>query len=363
MGNTIMLLKSVGNSRPKTEHYLALAFLVGLSLPICHAMATSTLPALPEAVSNQLVLQTTVRGKWYLASFAGMSTQAGEDHNKAWQLTQGSPIWQPVPAVPNQARQSGRFAAAGVVMSNQFYIFAGADQAQNGSEKILSDSYRFSPLTQTYTKLPEMPVAVADSLALAYQNRYIYLISGRQQEGNVNLVQVFDNFSQKWSQATPYPGAAVAGHAGAVAGHQMLVCDGISQDFQQQAQGQIVPTAACYLGELDPKQSNKIRWQKIKHHGGPARFRQAAIGIKLNDEAAVAFIGGRDQSSSSTASNQIYIYALKQQRWLRAAITTPVQDIRSLVELDGEIYSVGGIDANNNVSSAPIKHQIKLLPE
>ncbi len=358
-----MLLKSVGNSRPKTENYLGLAFLAGLSLLSSHATATSTLPALPEAVSNQLVLQTTVRGKWYLASFAGTSTLAGEDHNKAWQLTQGSAIWQPLPSVPNQARQSGRLASAGVVMSNQFYIFAGADQLPNGSEKILSDSYRFSPLTQTYSKLPDMPVAVADSLALAYQNRYIYLISGRQQEGNVNLVQFFDNFSQKWSQATPYPGAAVAGHAGAVAGHQLLVCDGISKDFEQQPEGQLVPTAACYLGEIDAKQAHQIRWKKIAHHGGPARFRQAAIAFKLNDEAAVAFIGGRDHPSANSGSHPIYVYALKQQRWLQASTTTPVQDLRSLVELDGEIYSVGGIDANNNVSSAPIKHQIKLLPE
>lgn len=358
-----MLLKFVGKGRPQTKQQGLIALLAVLSLQSSISIANSILPALPEAVSNQVVLQTTVRGKWYLASFAGMSSQTGEDHNKAWQLTQGSPIWQPLPAVPNQARQSGRLAATGVVLSNQFFIFAGADQTLNSREKILADSYRFSPLTQTYTKLPDMPVAVADSLALAYQNRYIYLISGRQQEGDVNLVQVFDNFSQKWSQATPFPGAAVAGHAGALAGNQLLVCDGISKDFQQQAQGQLVPTAACYLGELDAKQANTIRWQKIKHHGGPARFRQAAIALKLNDEAAIAFIGGREYPSGTTASDQVYIYALTQQRWLRASITTPVQDLRSLVELDGEIYSVGGIDSNNNVSSALIKHQIKLLPE
>jgi N-acetylneuraminic acid mutarotase len=369
-----MLQKSAGNSRPKTDSahlLLCSAALLGL-LQSTTATAAITLPALPEAVSNQLVLQSTVRGKWVLASFAGQSAQTGVDHNKVWQLTEGSPMWQAVPALPNQARQSGRLAASGVAMSNHLFIFAGADVAADGSDKILTDSYRFSPLTQTYTKLPDMPVAVADSLALAYQERYIYLVSGRQQYGPVNLVQLFDNFSQKWLQATPYPGAAVAGHAGAIVGNKLLVCDGISMDYQQQTTGQSRATAACYLGDIDPKHASLIRWQKIPHHGGAARYRQAAIPLTHNGEAMIAFVGGTEPTAISSlttaqvdakASDKLYLYALQQQRWLTASSTVAVADLRSLVSINSEIYSVGGMDNSNNVNSALIKHQIKLLPE
>ncbi len=70
-------------------------------------------------------------------------------------------------------QESAGWPPAGSLMSNHFFIFAGADVAAAGSDKLLTDSYRFSPLTQTYTKLPDMPVAVADSLALAYQERYL----------------------------------------------------------------------------------------------------------------------------------------------------------------------------------------------
>lgn len=365
-----MLQKSAGKRRPKTEAaQLALwsAALLGLCDP---AAADSSLPALPEAVSNQLVLQSTVRGKWVLASFAGQSSATGGEHNKVWQLQEGSPIWQAVPALPNQTRQSGRVAASGVAMSNHLFIFAGAD----GGGKILPDSYRFSPLTQTYTKLPDLPVAVADSLALPYQERYIYLVSGRQQYGQVNLVQLFDNFSQKWSQATPYPGVAVAGHAGAIVGQQLLVCDGISQHYQPQTSGQLRTTAACYLGEIDSKNAAQIRWQQIPHHGGQARYRQTAIAVTVNGEQMIAFVGGSAQSTTARAealttafngkaSNQVYLYALQQQRWLKASSSVAMTDLRSLVSINGEIFSVGGIDGNNNVSSALIKHQIKLLPE
>lgn len=373
-----MLQKSAGNRRPKTDSahlVLCSAALLGL-LHTTTASADISPPALPEAVSNQLVLQSTVRGKWFLASFAGQSGQTGGDHNKVWQLTEGSPIWQAVPALPNQARQSGRLAASGVAMSNHLFIFAGADRTADGSDKILTDSYRFSPLTQTYTKLPDMPVAVADSLALPYQERYIYLVSGRQQYGQVNLVQLFDNFSQKWSQATPYPGMAVAGHAGALVGHQLLICDGISQDYQQQATGQLRTTPGCYLGDINSKNASQIRWQKIPHHGGPARYRQAAIAVTVNGENMIAFVGGSAPGTSPTAnsaalttafngkaSDQVYLYALQQQRWLKASSSVAVTDLRSLVSINGEIFSVGGMDGSNNVSSALIKHQIKLLPE
>ncbi len=64
---------------------------------------------------------------------------------------------------------------------------------------------------------------------------------------------------------------------GAIVGDQMLVCDGISMDYQEKPTGQSRAMAACYLGKIDPKQASLIRWQKIPHHGGAARYRQAAI--------------------------------------------------------------------------------------
>jgi hypothetical protein len=37
-----------------------------------------------------------------------------------------------------------------------------------------------------------MPVPVDDDISLPYQSRYIYLISGWHNDGNVNLVQLYD---------------------------------------------------------------------------------------------------------------------------------------------------------------------------
>ena len=351
-----------------------------LALTMLSATTTSfstsaaALPALPEPVSNQLVMQTTVRGKSYLVSFAGLgeSKTAASTHNKAWQLTEGNAMWQPVAPVPNQARTSGRLAATGLAMANNFFIFSGYSVAANGNETTLTDSYRFSPVTQTYTKLPDMPVPVDDSLAVSYQDRYIYLISGWHNDGNVNLVQVFDNFSQKWQQATPFPGTPVFGLAGAAVGNQLLACDGVKLNYADGKRHYAMENK-CYLGTIDSKSALKINWQPIAHHGQNPRYRQAGIAVTLAGEPMIALIGGSENpynfngigynGQPSEPSSAVYVFALKQQRWLKAEPTEAVMDLRSLVSINGEFYSVGGMLAGQNVTPQLIKHQIKLLPE
>lgn len=377
-----MLRKSEFNKTTPARHKVMLPrriytnrVLPALSVLLLSVTATAaSLPPLPEPVSNQLVLQTTVRGKSYLVSFAGLGAErtAASSHNKAWQLTEGNAMWQPVAAVPNQARKSGRLAATGLAMANNFFIFSGYSVAADGVETTLTDSYRFSPVTQTYTKLPDIPVPVDDSLAVSYQDRYIYLISGWHNDGNVNLVQVFDNFSQKWQQATPFPGTPVFGLAGAAAGNQLLVCDGVKLNYAADKRSYAMENQ-CYLGTIDSKSALKINWQPIAHHGQPARYRQSAVAVTLNNEPMIAFIGGSENpynfngighnGSASEPSAAVYVYALKQQKWLKAEPTTAVMDLRSLISIHGEIYSVGGMLQGQNVTPQLIKHQIKLLPE
>jgi hypothetical protein len=217
-----------------------------------------------------------------------------------------------------------------------------------------------------------MPVPVDDSLAVSYQDRYIYLISGWHNDGNVNLVQVFDNFSQKWQQATPFPGTPVFGLAGAAVGNQLLACDGVKLNYADGKRHYAMENK-CYLGTIDSKSALKINWQPIAHHGQNPRYRQAGIAVTLAGEPMIALIGGSENpynfngigynGQPSEPSSAVYVFALKQQRWLKAEPTEAVMDLRSLVSINGEFYSVGGMLAGQNVTPQLIKHQIKLLPE
>jgi len=337
----------------------------------CVAVCATTLPDLPEPVSNNGVATTTVRGKTYIASFMGIAPgkQYSDIHNKVWMHTVGEFAWHELPDVPSQQRLTGRIAASTVALNNNFFIFGGFTVNADSSEQTAADSYRLDPVTKRYTKLNDMPVPVDDAVALTYQNRYIYLVSGWSDHGNVNLVQLFDNYTQRWSQATPFPGKPVFGLAGAMAGNKMLLCDGVALEYYADKKREYVSEPACYLGAVGSN-ANKIDWRKVAHPTGTARYRMAGINTKVNGKEMLVFIGGSTtpynyngigyNGKPATPDGKVWVFEPVEQRWLKAADTTPVMDLRGLVEIDGELYSIGGMTSNQQVSSQLIKHQVKL---
>ncbi|EGM78067.1 hypothetical protein Rhein_1484 [Rheinheimera sp. A13L] len=349
-------------------------FSLCLSLSAPLLLSAAQLPALPEAVSNNLVMSTSVAGRTYVSSFMGLSSGKthADVHNRVWQWTVGDPTWLKAPVVPSRQRLSGRLASTGVTLQNHFFIFGGYTVAANGTEVSSSEGYRYSPVTKAYNKLPDMPVAVDDSVALAYKNRYIYLASGWSQDGNVNLIQLFDNFTQKWSQATPFPGTPTFGLAGALSGQHMLLCDGVKVSYQTLPR-QYETEAQCWLGEINTSNPNRISWQQIQHPTGKARYRMAAAAVKQDGKELIVFIGGSETAynyngigyngTPAEPSAQVWAYSITDKSWLKAENTTAVMDLRTLVTMNNELYSLGGMVAGQNLTAEWIKHQIKLLPQ
>lgn len=335
------------------------------------AAVTAAVPDLPEPVTGNAVAATTVRGKTYLVSMLGMSAgkQATDIHNKVWMHTAGEFGWNAVAPVPLQQRARGRVAASATALNNNIFLFGGYSVNADGSRSTAPDSYRFDPVTQRYTRLNDIPVAVDDMVALPYQNRYIYLVSGWSDDGAVNLVQLFDNFTQRWSQATPFPGKAVFGLTGGITGNTMLVCDGVSLNYPANKPREFVSTPACWRGSIGSN-PNKIEWQPVSHPTGTARYRMAAIGTQLNNENIIAFIGGSVtphhhdgtgiQQQAAEPDAKVWVYSVPQQKWLAAADTSPVMDLRGLIDINGEIYSVGGMLNGRQVTNKVIRHDIKL---
>ena len=337
----------------------------------CVALSASTLPDLPEPVSNNAVATTSVRGKTYIASFMGIGPgkQHADIHNKVFMHTVGEFGWQTQRPVPSEQRLHGRIAASAVSLNNNFFVFGGFSVNADGTEQTAADSYRLDPVTGRYTKLNDMPVPVDDAVALTYQNRYIYVISGWSDHGNVNLVQLFDNFTQRWSQATPFPGKPVFGLAGAMADNQMLVCDGVALQYYADKKREYKSEPACYLGTVGDN-ANQIDWRIVQHPTGTARYRMAGINTKIDGKDMLVFIGGSTNpynyngvgynGVASEPDSKVWLFSLAEQRWLKAADTTAVMDLRGLVDIDGDIYSVGGMQQGQQVSPKLIKHQIKL---
>jgi N-acetylneuraminic acid mutarotase len=337
---------------------------------------SSSFPLMPEKVTNNAVTKVVINNEHYFLSFSGLgSIKTYQDvHNKSFSYDTKQQLWQKISPVPLSSSDlkstnnlQGRLASVATSINDTAYIFGGYTVAEDHSEVSISDVYSYNLLTDKYTLLTPMPVPVDDSVALPFQQKHIYLVSGWHNSGNVNLVQLYNTQTNQWQQATPFPGKAVFGHAGGIVDNKMLICDGVAIKVHEKTRRTYQDEAACYLGIIDAKQPNKIDWQIIKHPTGNARYRMAAKGIPL--EQKVVFVGGSDNpynyngigydGNPSQPSDEIWFFDLNSRQWQIQKSKTTTMDHRGLVLFKKELLTIGGMTANqqvlNSINVYPIK--------
>ena len=174
------------------------------------SLALASIPALPEPVANNAVAKVSIQKQTYFLSFMGLGHDKKHSsvHNKVWALKLGDSQWQAKTGVPSSLPIKGRLASTAVGLGEYAYVFGGYTVASDHTETSSPDVYKYDVINDTYSQLANMPVPVDDSVALSYRQRYIYLISGWHNDGNVNLVQVYDTQNNTWQQASPFLGRA-----------------------------------------------------------------------------------------------------------------------------------------------------------
>lgn len=188
----------------------------------------------------------------------------------------------------------GRLASVAVGLNGQVWLFGGYTVAEDHSKISSPDNFTYDVVKDEYSRFSPMPVPVDDAVALIYQNRYIYLISGWHNDGNVKLTRVYDTKSDSWSQASPFSGKPVFGQAGGIVGNRLLICDGVEVIPLPDKRRTFATESACYTGTIDPNNHLDIDWRTVPHPTGTARYRMAAKGITWNGKSGVLFIGGSD---------------------------------------------------------------------
>lgn len=320
---------------------------------------------LPEAISNNAVAVAEGPEGPTLYSFNGL--KAG----KTWQdtsnaafacviATQSCREIAPVPVA------AGRLASAAVTVAGKIYIFGGYSVAANGDEVSTPEVFAFDPATGGYQQLADMPTPVDDTLAVPYQNRFIYLISGWHDEGNVSVVQMFDTQTGAWTEATPFPGTPVFGHAGGIAGDSIIVSDGVATIFAD-GKRKFVPAKLTWRGDIDPENPTQISWRGVDAHGGAARYRMAAIGDAAGQR--IIFAGGGDNPYNydgigydgvpAKPSGSFSAYDLKSDRWIELGqLAEPSMDHRGLAKVGQEYYIIGGMDGEQQLLKRIVKFRV-----
>jgi len=362
---TTELIARVFMSKILSLSVLALCYILPLATATVFAN-TDKHGELPKAVSNNAVAQVKANNQDYIISFSGLASgKSFEDvHNYTYVYDVKLQTWQiksPVPIAKAINGLTGRLASVATAINDTAYVFGGYTVAEDHSEVSVPDVYAYHVLTDQYQQLAAMPVPVDDSVALAYKNRYIFLISGWHNDGNVNLVQLFDTQTNQWQQASPFPGKPVFGHAGGIVENTLVICDGVRVDVHLTKRRSYAAESACYRGEINPKKPSNISWHQVKHPTGTSRYRMAAKGVinPVTNSKEIVFVGGSDNpynyngvgynGEPSTPSNEIWRYNIATATWQITYSNIATMDHRGLLELNGKLLTVGGMGKNQKV--------------
>jgi hypothetical protein len=270
-----------------------------------------------------------------------------------WDSASGQ--WSSLPDVPVK---DGRLASTAVTVAGRALLFGGYTVAADGSEA--STPEVFGMLEDgAFERISDMPVPVDDSVALVYLDRYVYLVSGWHDVGNVNLVQVYDSVENSWQQAEPWPGAPVFGHAGGMSGRNMVLCDGVRIAYPMEpGPRQFLPSSECWLGEVNESDVRRINWRQLDAHPGAPRYRMAATGVK--DHVVFAGGTGNPYNYDGVGYNgvaaepiaEVFSYDFESREWqYHGQAATATMDHRSLVAHAGWLYLAGGMLAGQKISN------------
>lgn len=327
------------------------------------AAETGSFPPLPLALSNNAVALARVDGAPRLYSFFGLG--AGKTWldigRHAFEYDFGRGAWAELPPVPVS---EGRLASIAAAAGDAIYLFGGYTVAPGGHEVSTPEVFRFDPAARRYAAVAPMPTPVDDSVALVRRDRWIYLVSGWHMNANVDRVQVYDSRTDTWSQATAYPGAPVFGHAGAILGDVLVVCDGVRLDVVE-GKRRFSASDQCWRGRIDPAGPTRIAWQRTPPHPGPPRYRMGAAADSARGR--LIFAGGSENPYNydgigydgrpSPASARVHAYDPAADRWQELPpLPAPSMDHRGMPGLEGPrsdrtFYLIGGMRDAQRVSA------------
>lgn len=322
--------------------------------PVCE------LPPLPVPHANNAVVSVKDGDDTWLYSFLGL--KSGKTHNsiskQAWRLKVGDSLWQRLDDVPVP---QGRLASTAQVMDGKIYLIGGYSVADDGSEKSEPEVLVLDPETLKWQRIADMLVPVDDAVSFVYQDRYLYLVSGWHDVGNVNYIHVYDRMTDKWERATDFAGKAVFGHAGGIVDNKFVIADGVAVTGIKDGRRQFGMWAQGWQGDIDPVDPLEIQWTMLPALPGDAQYRMAAMGDDRTGR--VVFAGGSTTAynydgtgydgTPAEPSGHVYAWNIPAKRWdLLEEKKTPTMDHRGLVRIGDGYWTVGGMVADQTVTGA-----------
>ena len=329
--------------------------------PTPPALATDRV-SMPVALSNNAVAALDRYGRPYFYSFYGLSAgkSPADTVRLAYEYDVLDDRWAALPPVP---APDGVLASTAAGVDGRVYLFGGYTVDADGNETSLPHAFMFDPETRRYTRLPNLPQPVDDTVAMVYADRYVYLVSGWHQRDVVNTVQVFDTQRGEWFPATAFPGTPVFGHSGGAVGDTLMVVDGVTTRSNGAEGRRYAPVQQAWTGAINPDDPSIIQWERVPDHPGAPVYR--AAGGDLSQRGWIVIAGGTANPYNYTGIGydgrpsrpraDVYVFDLLRREWIGAGDRrVRTMDHRALVSDGDQVYTIGGMGPGRVTTGAVI---------
>lgn len=274
--------------------------------------------------------------------------------------------WRKVGAIPVA---HGRLASVALTVAGEIYVLGGYTVSAEGEEVSTPEVLHFLPGNGNFVTETIMPIPVDDTVAMAWRERWIVLVSGWHDTANVSDVQIYDTQTKQWHTGTPWPGKPVFGHAGGLVDDTMVICDGVSAEKKADGKNLFAISNACWQGTLDARHVGKISWRQLPAHPGTPLYRAGALGDNNGKAARIVFAGGSSRPYNyngigydgvpAEPSAAVFSFQAKRGTWeSHAPLPEAGMDFRGLITLDGAYGLFGGMRAGQKVSAQVLRFSL-----
>ncbi len=314
---------------------------------------------LPEAVTNNAVIEGFINNDPFLFSFGGIDETKlfSGIHLRSYRYNIHTGAIDQIPDLPDTM---GKIASAASRIDSIIYIAGGYHVLSNGSEITSDKMHRYDIINNVFLEdAPDIPVPTDDHVQAVWRNQLIYLITGWNTTANIPNVQIYNPATNTWLSGSNVPTNDYRsfGASGTIIGDTIYYFGGATSDSGFGIQNQL------RVGVINPDNPTEISWSISTPNTTINGYRMAATVVN----SVPHWVGGSKNTYNfdgiaydgsggvPTAKRDLYT-ATTSIAWKEISNTQLPMDLRGIADISNTIkYIAGGMKNNQVVSNAIYK--------
>ncbi len=313
----------------------------------------STLKDLPEAITNNAVIEGFINGEPYAFSFAGLdSTKVYSGiHLRSYRYNVKEDSWLQIADLPDTL---GKIASAASRVKDTIYIIGGYHVFEDHTERSSNKVHRYVVKENRFLEdATAIPIPIDDQVQAVWRDSLIYVVTGWSDTENQNSVQIYNPTLNSWQVGESVPDNHTYKSFGASG---VIVADTIFY-FGGASMGKHYPIQnVLRKGIIDPKDPTKIEWSYAVLDSTIVGYRMAATVVNNHPHwiggSTITYNYNPEAYNGSGGVSPEYRDLAYQNGELKPAKTskTPM-DLRGIAVLNDSMrILIGGIEDQQKVS-------------